>query len=201
LDRDTKLRHDVVAALQGIVGMRLTGVRLLGSHFASQELATAALMARPFHRCSGVELLLDGAPSIAITGEADHEHEGWQDAEGWESGYAIVATKRKPSGSTTDGARAIDASDLPPWRSHVGRTIDRIQVLGERGRGPVLVKLEFLDGAVCIGCGAGTESGDSFDFRFGDGDEVLAASERQVLALVERPAGTVLWAAEAAPRA
>jgi hypothetical protein len=192
-----------VAALQGIVGARLTGVRLSGPHFASQELAAAALMARPFHCSSAVELELDGARCVGITAEAEREHESWQDREGWESGYSIVATKRRPAPTAdTDRARtprAIDASELPPWSSHIGKTIDRIQLLGERGSGPLLVKLAFLDGTVCVACGMAIESSESFDFRLGEGDELLAASERQLAAHRGRSTATVLlWQAPAA---
>jgi hypothetical protein len=194
LDRDTQLRHDVVATLQGIVGARLAGVRLEGPHLPSPDLATAALMARPFQCCRGVELVLEGQPAIVITGAAVPEHQSWEEAEGWEGRYAIVATRRKqPLARSANRAPSIDASELPPWRGHVGKTIEGVQVLGERGRGPTVVKLVFLDGAAWIGCGVGAESGDSFTFGFGDGDEILAASERQAQALAERLIGTVLW--------
>jgi len=186
LNRDTRLRHDVVATLQGLVGARLDRVRLVGPDSGDH----AALRARSFHCCSGVELALVDGPSIVIAGEADHVHESWEPAEGWESGYAIVARKKKERAA---GARAIDASDLPPWRSHIGRAIDRIQILGERGRGPTVVRLEFLDGAVWIGCGEGGESSDAFAFRFGDGREVLVAPELQARSLSARTVGTVLW--------
>jgi hypothetical protein len=188
LNRDTRLRHDVVATLQGLVGARLDCVRVTGPSSEDQE-PVAALRARPFHCCSRVELELVNDACIVLACEADHEHESWEPAEGWESGYAIVARKKK----RTDGAQTIDASDLPPWQSHIGRAIDRIQILGERSRGPTVVRLEFVDGAVWIGCGEGDTSGDSFAFRFGDGRELLVAPERQARSLSARAVGMVLW--------
>ena len=58
----------------------------------------------------------------------------------------------------------FDASQARVWKPHLGQGVVRAEILGWK-KTPSVVALRFNSGGVVLGCG--------YEYRFGDGDDVV----------------------------